>query len=113
VADGLGWVYAVSGRRADALTILRRFNDLSSHVYVDFYQLATIYAGLGQKKEAFRMLEKGYAPAFGEHALSHGRPILGRDAFRSPLCRPAAPDGISAVSVHSFSRKIPSSGDTH
>jgi TolB-like protein/Tfp pilus assembly protein PilF len=60
VADGLGWVYAVSGRPTDALTILRKFNDLSSHVYVDFYQLATIYAGLGEKDEAFRMLEKGY-----------------------------------------------------
>ena len=28
--------------------------------YVDFYLLATIYAGLGEKDEAFRLLEKGY-----------------------------------------------------
>jgi TolB-like protein/Tfp pilus assembly protein PilF len=60
VADGLGWVYAVAGRQADALTIVRKFNDLSSKVYVDFYQLATIYAGLGEKDKAFGMLEKGY-----------------------------------------------------
>jgi tetratricopeptide (TPR) repeat protein len=39
VADSLGWVYAVSGRRTDALTILRKFNDLSSHIYVDFISL--------------------------------------------------------------------------
>ena len=26
----------------------------------DFYQFATIYAGLGDKDEAFRLLEKGY-----------------------------------------------------
>jgi tetratricopeptide (TPR) repeat protein len=51
VADGLGWVYAVAGRRANAL---------SSRSYVDFYQLATIYAGLGAKDETFRLLEKGY-----------------------------------------------------
>jgi len=60
VADGLGWVYAVSGRRADALKIVQGFTDLSSRTYVDFYQLATIYAGLGEKDEAFRMLQKGY-----------------------------------------------------
>jgi predicted Zn-dependent protease len=60
VASGLGWVYAASGRRADALKIAQEFRDLSSHAYVDFYPLATIYAGLGEKDEAFRLLEKGY-----------------------------------------------------
>ncbi len=58
VADGLGWVYAVSGRRADALKIAKGFGDLSSHAYVDFYQLATIDAGLGEKDEAFRCWKK-------------------------------------------------------
>ena len=60
VADGLGWVYAVAGRRADALKIAKEVEELSSRSYVDFYQLATIYAGLGAKDEAFRLLEKGY-----------------------------------------------------
>jgi serine/threonine protein kinase/Tfp pilus assembly protein PilF len=60
VADGLGWVYAVSGRRAEAQKIAKEVEELSSHTYVDFYQLATIYAGLGDKDEAFRLLEKGY-----------------------------------------------------
>jgi len=75
VADGLGWVYAVSGRRTDALTIVRKFSDLSSRVYVDFYQLATIYAGLGDKDEGFRMLEKGYE----QHSAS--MPYLTVDPF--------------------------------
>ena len=66
VASGLGWVYAVSGRRADALKIAKELDELSSHVYVDFYQLATIYAGLGENDEAFRLLEKGYE----EHSAS-------------------------------------------
>jgi tetratricopeptide (TPR) repeat protein len=60
VAAGLGWLYAVSGRRADALKIAHEFKDLSSHTYVDQYQLATIYAGLGDKDEAFRLVERGY-----------------------------------------------------
>jgi TolB-like protein len=37
VATNLGWIYAVSGRRPDALKIAQRFRDLSSHAYVDFY----------------------------------------------------------------------------
>jgi tetratricopeptide (TPR) repeat protein len=60
VAGGLGWVYAVSGRRADALKIAQEFRDLSSHAYVDFYTFAMIYAGLGDKDEALRLLEKAY-----------------------------------------------------
>ena len=60
VPDGLGWVYAVAGRRADALKIAKEVEELSSHAYVDFYQVATIYAGLGEKDEAFQLLEKGY-----------------------------------------------------
>jgi tetratricopeptide (TPR) repeat protein len=60
VASGLGWIYAVSGRRADALKIAQEYKDLSSHAFVDFYLVAAIYAGLGEKEEAFRLLEKGY-----------------------------------------------------
>ncbi len=60
VPSQLGWIYAVSGRRADALKIARELKDLSSHAFVDFYCVAAIYAGLGEKEEAFRLLEKGY-----------------------------------------------------
>jgi tetratricopeptide (TPR) repeat protein len=73
VAGVRGWLYAVSGRRADALRIAEEFNDLSSHGYVDFYQFAWVYAGLGDKDEAFRLLEKGYK----EHAA--GMVYLGGD----------------------------------
>jgi tetratricopeptide (TPR) repeat protein len=74
VADGLGWLYAISGRKAEALKIAQELKDLSSHAYVDFYQLATIYAGLGEK-EAFRLLEKGYE----QHSSS--MPYLAVDPF--------------------------------
>src|ERR1700675_4106095 len=75
VGSGLGWVYAVSGRRADALKIAKELKDLSSHAYVDFYQLAQIYAGLGDKDEAFRLLEKAYK----EH--SSAMPFLAVEPF--------------------------------
>ena len=75
VASGRGWVYAVSGRRTDALKIAQQFRDLSSHSYVDFYLSAGIYAGLDDKDEAFRLLEKGYE----QHAAT--MPYLGIDVF--------------------------------
>jgi serine/threonine protein kinase/tetratricopeptide (TPR) repeat protein len=53
VAGGLGWVYAVSGRRTDALKIAQEFKDLSSHGYVDFYWSGIIYTGLGDKTARF------------------------------------------------------------
>jgi len=60
VADGLGWLYAVSGKHAKAREIAQEFKNLPPNAYIDFYQFATIYAGLGEKDEAFRLLEKGY-----------------------------------------------------
>jgi eukaryotic-like serine/threonine-protein kinase len=74
-AGMLGWIYAVSGRRTDALKIAQEFEDLSAHAYVDFYWSGVIYAGLGDKDEAFRLLEKSYQ----EHAAT--MPYLAVDPF--------------------------------
>jgi eukaryotic-like serine/threonine-protein kinase len=75
VASARGWVYAVSGRRTDALKIAQGFRDLSFQSYVDFYLTGAIYAGLGDKNEAFRLLEKGYE----QHSAQ--MPYLGIDVF--------------------------------
>ncbi len=65
VAAGLAWVYAKSGRRNDALSILEQFKQLSSRTYVDFYLVGAIYAGLGEKDRAFESLERGYKDRSG------------------------------------------------
>jgi TolB-like protein/Tfp pilus assembly protein PilF len=75
IVSNLGWLYAVSGKRADALKIATELKKLSSRTYVDFYEVAEIYAGLGDKDEAFRLLEKGYA----EHSAT--MPWLAIDMF--------------------------------
>ena len=59
VADGLGWVYAVAGRRADALKIAKEMEELSSRSYVDFYQFARIYAGLESERRGVSIAGKG------------------------------------------------------
>ena len=66
VVQGVGWVYAVSGRRDKALIMVEKTKSLLPQAYVDFYCIATIYAGLGERDEVFRWLEKGYE----EHSAS-------------------------------------------
>jgi len=75
VASGFGWLYAVSGRRADALRVAEEFRSLVLHAYVDFYSIAEIYAGLSDKDETFHWLERAYE----EH--SSGMPWLATDPF--------------------------------
>jgi DNA-binding winged helix-turn-helix (wHTH) protein/TolB-like protein/Tfp pilus assembly protein PilF len=55
----LGHAYAVSGRKVEAQRILTELNQQKQR-YVSPYTIATIYAGLGEKDQAFRWLEKAY-----------------------------------------------------
>jgi eukaryotic-like serine/threonine-protein kinase len=60
IASGLGWIYAVAGRRRDAEKVLEQFNSISSDPTVDPYWVAAVHAGLGDKGRAFELLEKSY-----------------------------------------------------
>ena len=57
---GLGYGYAVTGRRAEAQKVLDKLNELSKHEYVSAVWRAKIYAGLEEKDRAFEWLEKAY-----------------------------------------------------
>jgi hypothetical protein len=56
----LAHAYALIGRRADAEKILGELERQSKSSYVSPYTIATIYAGLGDKENAFEFLEKAY-----------------------------------------------------
>jgi tetratricopeptide (TPR) repeat protein len=56
----LGNAYAVAGKRQDAQAMLDTIEKYSEHDYVAPYFLAIIYAGLGQKDQAFGYLEAAY-----------------------------------------------------
>jgi TolB-like protein/DNA-binding winged helix-turn-helix (wHTH) protein/Flp pilus assembly protein TadD len=58
---GLGYVYAVAGRRAEALATLAELQRLANQQYVPPYHFAWIYAGLGDKDKAIALLEQVYA----------------------------------------------------
>lgn len=57
---GLGYGYAVTGRRAEAQKVLDQLNKLSKQRHVPAAYMAKIYAGLGEKEKAFEWLEKAY-----------------------------------------------------
>jgi TolB-like protein/DNA-binding winged helix-turn-helix (wHTH) protein/Tfp pilus assembly protein PilF len=60
VLTGLGYGYAVTGKRAEAQKVLDKLNRLSKQQYVSAVWRAKIYAGLEDKDEAFEWLEKAY-----------------------------------------------------
>lgn len=56
----LGYVYAASGKQAEAKKVLEELKELSKHRYVSPYNIACVYAGLEDKDQAFEWLERGY-----------------------------------------------------
>lgn len=53
----LGHAYAASGKRAEAQQVLADLQQLKGQRYVSPYTLAAIYAGLGDRDQAFKWLE--------------------------------------------------------
>jgi serine/threonine protein kinase/Tfp pilus assembly protein PilF len=55
-----GHVYASAGRRAEAQRVLAELKDLSKRRYVPAFDMALVYVGLGEKREALEWLERAY-----------------------------------------------------
>ena len=60
----IGHVYAVSGDKDNAEKVIAGLKRESAHRYVNAYELALIYIGLGKNGQAFKSLEQ----AFREHS---------------------------------------------
>jgi serine/threonine protein kinase/tetratricopeptide (TPR) repeat protein len=58
--SGLGHAYALSGKRAEAQKVLEHLKAVSVHNWVAPYNIAVIYAGLGEKEQAFAFLDQAY-----------------------------------------------------
>jgi adenylate cyclase len=61
-----GRVYGLAHKRKDALMLLDRLEKLSARAYVDPYNVAALYDGLGDKDHACEWLERAYR----EHSTS-------------------------------------------
>jgi serine/threonine-protein kinase len=60
VLAALGRVYAVSGNKGEAQKIIMELKEQSQRSYVPGYDLAIIFAALGEKDQAFEELENEY-----------------------------------------------------
>lgn len=71
----LGYAYAVSGKRAEALNIIEELIEKSKKMYVSPLCIAYVYVGLGMKEEAFDWIEKAYEIHDGNICLLKVWPI--------------------------------------
>ena len=69
VETDLAHAYAVSGQTAKARKMLDQLIERSTHTYISPFDVAVVYAGLGDREQAFAWLERAYD--------EHGRAILG------------------------------------
>jgi serine/threonine-protein kinase len=75
-AAALGWIYALAGRRGDAQKVIAQFQELEKHSEVDHYNVAVVYAGLGEKNQSFDALERAYAQRSGSLAFINADPFF-------------------------------------
>jgi eukaryotic-like serine/threonine-protein kinase len=60
VWSSLGHAYAASGKKEKAQKVIEHLREMSVHEYVPPYNIAVVYAGLGEKDEAFVWLNRAY-----------------------------------------------------
>jgi tetratricopeptide (TPR) repeat protein len=90
----LAYAYAVSGRQAEAQRLLRSMGRESAKRYNTAIDFAQVYAGLGNKAEAFRWLEKAYQQRSGSLIMLEVQP-----EFRVLRADPRYSDLISRVGL--------------
>jgi TolB-like protein/DNA-binding winged helix-turn-helix (wHTH) protein/Tfp pilus assembly protein PilF len=76
----LGYMYAVNGRRDEALAVAARLEKLSRERYINPQSIAVVYVGLGDKDRAMVWLEKSYEERSFEMLGFSGEPF---DALRA------------------------------
>ncbi|HKW05265.1 MAG TPA: hypothetical protein VJN71_08210, partial [Nitrososphaerales archaeon] len=81
---GLGYAYAVSGRREDALNIAKELELARSKGLARPYEIAMIYSGLGENSKALDLLEQ----AFEEKTIIHLLNIRVEPAFANLRSEP-------------------------
>jgi TolB-like protein/tetratricopeptide (TPR) repeat protein len=94
---GLAVTYAKMGRREDARHILEQLIEKSRQQYVAGEKIATVYAALGEKDEAFRWLER----ALDEHSASMAG-VASSPEFRPLRSDPRFADLLRRLGIDPF-----------
>jgi DNA-binding winged helix-turn-helix (wHTH) protein/TolB-like protein/Flp pilus assembly protein TadD len=67
----LGYTYALSGRRGEAITLVKELEERAKQRYVSPVSIARIYTGLGENHRVFEWLRKAYEDR-SDHLLALG-----------------------------------------
>ncbi len=62
----LGYVYALSGKRSDAVALIKELDEKYTRKEANGQYLAIVYVGLGDKDKAFEWLEKDFQTRNGK-----------------------------------------------
>jgi tetratricopeptide (TPR) repeat protein len=73
---GLAHAYARAGKSAEARKLLSELKEESKRTYVSWYDFAAIYAGLGEKDQAFTCLERAYEQHVDRLVEAKGDPLF-------------------------------------
>jgi tetratricopeptide (TPR) repeat protein len=74
-------VYALAGRRPEALEILKQLNERSKHRPVSALDRAVVYVALGNKEQALALLDEAYEQHEWRMLLLKAEPLY--DPLRS------------------------------
>lgn len=77
----LARLYAISGNKNEALRTLAQLKSMARERYVADYSIALVYAALGEKDQAFELLEKSYRDHTVDMLTLHYDPLI--DNLRS------------------------------
>lgn len=72
----LGYAYAVTGKRDNAIAVIKELEGKYANREAIGQYIAAVYAGLGQKDEAFAWLEKDFQARSGQLAKTRWRPAF-------------------------------------
>jgi tetratricopeptide (TPR) repeat protein len=82
--SALGYVYAISGKKAEAEKVLDRLEKLSEQKYISPRFVASIYAGLGEKDKALESL----IAAYEDRSLQIGPGVIADPTYDSLRAEP-------------------------
>jgi hypothetical protein len=61
----LAYVYAATGRRNEAMSLLKEVEQKTALMYVPVYRVAAVYVALGDKDKAFEWMNRAYNDDIG------------------------------------------------
>jgi len=94
--SALGYAYAASGQRSAAQKLIADLKELAGHRYVSPFDIAVVYAGLGDKDEAFEWFERAFADRSTFLSFLRVNPAM--DSLRSD---PRFPDLVRRMGLES------------